>query len=196
MEQHGALQDAWELARLLELVEERLKPGQAILEIGCGRGGTLWAWREAFPQHQVVGVDNRHQHREFDWKLDSHGAELLHADSQDPRTLWQVGAVLRARKVGFLHIDGNHREPAVRWDLNRYGSLVARGGLIALHDVNYHALESSHALDHRPLDSRKGAVRTYNCALEVDVVWRSLGGEKVEIINPNRYTPGFGVLLL
>lgn len=196
VEGQGALQDSWELARLLETVAGRLRPAQVILEIGCGQGGTLWAWRTAFPEAVIVGVDNLYRHESFGWQLIAHGAKVIYGDSTQRHTLYRVLDAVRNLEVGFLHIDGDHHAEAVRSDLALYGPLVAPGGIIALHDIRYHAAESSHALDFRPLDQRKGAERRYNVTLEVDEVWAGLKGEKLEIVNPSGAGMGFGLLLV
>ena len=50
-EVHGASQDAGELEQALTLIGS---DRAVIVEIGCDRGGTLWAWRQVCPT--VFGV--------------------------------------------------------------------------------------------------------------------------------------------
>lgn len=133
-EVHHASQEPGELARALDLVGERR---EVIVEIGCDRGGTLWAWRQVCPT--VLGIttaDNSGQTGGSGDPLMAHGALVLVGDSHEPATYdWLVG-VLDGRPVDLLVIDGDHSVAGVRADFAVYSPLVRDGGLVLLHDID------------------------------------------------------------
>lgn len=141
---HRALQRSFELMTLASRVR-RLRP-RVILEIGTHCGGTLFCWSKlAAPDAVLISVDLPGGPRECDETAGEAGFQrflspnqrlvCVRKDSGAPETLAEVRALLRGRPIDFLFIDGDHRYAAVRADYERYGALVGRGGLIALHDI-------------------------------------------------------------
>lgn len=120
----GASQDAFELSKLLELVD-RIKP-EKILEIGVHRGGSIKAWRMAWPDSAIFGIDNDFEHLQF------HDFNPINADSHDPNTRRIFDTV---GQFDFIFIDGDHTLAGVTADFELYGSLVRPGGIIAFHDI-------------------------------------------------------------
>lgn len=120
----GASQDAFELSKLLEIVD-RIKP-EKILEIGVHRGGSIKAWRTAWPEAFVVGVDI-----DFD-ELEYKDFEKVLGDSHDPATKEKFSTV---GQFDFIFIDGDHTLTGVHKDFEMYGSLIRPGGIIAFHDI-------------------------------------------------------------
>lgn len=132
----------WLLEKLLE------EPPRTVLEIGMANGGTLFLWsRVATSDALLVGVDMRTMvgrlGRRSPWALvrrsfarDRQRVELVDgADSHDERTVARVQALLGARSVDFLFIDGDHRYESVARDFTLYAPLVRPGGLIGFHDI-------------------------------------------------------------
>lgn len=130
----GAAQIEQELRQAIELVIS-VRPS-VIAEIGCYRGGTLYAWRQVC--ERVYGItllqDRKYEHGRVQ-ELDTHGAVMLLGDSHDPLTREWLEAELDGSPVDVLVIDADHRYDAVKQDLQMYGPLVRPGGLILLHDV-------------------------------------------------------------
>jgi predicted O-methyltransferase YrrM len=134
---HRALQRSFELMTLARRVRQ-LRP-RVIVEIGTHLGGTLFCWTKlAAPDATLISLDlpSGPAADGFEGFL-SNGQKLIcvRADSSAPGTLAEVQAHLQGRQIDFLFIDGDHRYDAVRADYERYGALVRRGGLIALHDI-------------------------------------------------------------
>ncbi|HEY7420743.1 MAG TPA: class I SAM-dependent methyltransferase [Gaiellaceae bacterium] len=140
----GAFQKSTELAALLALLG-RLRP-QAVLEIGAGAGGTLYAWcRVAASDATIVSVDLPGGPFGGEWagdqeRLQRHARpeqtlHLIALDSHDPQTSAEVAVRLDGRPVDFLFIDGDHTYEGVRCDYVAYAPLVRPGGVIAFHDI-------------------------------------------------------------
>ena len=55
--------------------------------------------------------------------------------STEPGTYDDVVSILDGRKVDFLMIGGDHREPIVRADWEIYRDLVASPGIVMFHDI-------------------------------------------------------------
>jgi cephalosporin hydroxylase len=175
----GASQDPSELASALELITA-LKP-EIVVEIGCDRGGTLYAWRSAC--HEVYGITTAANDRESGGSglpLEAHGAIVHIGDSHDGESLaWLVANLARGcvtgsyRPVDALVLDGDHRAAGIAQDLAMYGPLVRPGGVILLHDI-----------------ASVGDDRA-----EVWQVWPDLNAryESTEIVNPEG-GPGWGVI--
>ena len=136
------MQKLAELAPLLGIVAER-RPLR-IVEIGTGRGGTLWAWcKVAVPDAQLVSVDLRGG--PFGGggyeptRLQAYGRPrqtitLVDGDSHTSETLATIERAV-AGPVDFLFIDGDHDYAGVSSDYAMYSPLVREGGLIAFHDI-------------------------------------------------------------
>lgn len=130
----GASQDGWELGMALIAVAD-LSPA-VVVEIGCDRGGSLYAWRSV--AERVLGIttaDNSYETGGSGEPLEPHGAEVLFDDSHYSRSLDWLIVALDDAPVDALVIDGDHTEAGVRADLADYGPLVRPGGLILLHDI-------------------------------------------------------------
>jgi hypothetical protein len=127
----GALQKPGELAGLLGLVG----PASTVVEVGCDRGGTLWAFRQVGAR--VLGVTAAQGKGLFGTgePLLTHGAEVVIGDSHDVDTVYRLAALLAGTEVDLLFIDADHRYDAVADDFRRYGPLVRprRPGRAARH---------------------------------------------------------------
>lgn len=142
-QRHHASQKVDELAALLSLIQAKAswsgRAGPAVIvEIGCDAGGTLWAWRNAFPLAAVFGVtleDNGPATGGQGFPVADHGAVVLFGDSHDRATKQRLKDQLGGRLVDVLLIDGDHTRGGVLADWNMYGPLVADGGLVVFHDV-------------------------------------------------------------
>lgn len=130
-----ANQDPIELERLLYLV----KPGGVVVEIGCDRGGMLWAFKEV-GAHRVIGIDLPAAGFDSGFSVDSHNTELIVGNSQTPQTRDHLTAMLDGEMVDLLFVDADHTESGVRRDFLQYRSLVRPGGFIAFHDIYGHFL--------------------------------------------------------
>lgn len=146
------------------LMVATIKP-RVIVEIGCDRGGTLYAWRQICPRvYGITGVDNSQAAGGSGKPLDAHGATVRVGDSHDPAAWdWLVcriqadGAPL-GQPVDVLVIDGDHSYDGVRDDFERYAPLVRRGGLVLLHDIA--VVDDPRAEVHRLWPELAGRFRT------------------------------------
>jgi predicted O-methyltransferase YrrM len=135
----GATQAKVELAALLALLT-RQPPG-VVVEIGTAEGGTFFALAQVarddaclvridLPNGPFGGVSGFTPHARPGQEV-----HVIRADSHDLHTRRELEEVLAGRPIDVLFIDGDHTYDGVRGDYTVYGSLVRRGGLIALHDV-------------------------------------------------------------
>jgi predicted O-methyltransferase YrrM len=136
-----------ELRRLLELLAK--EPPRAVLEIGTGRGGTLFLFAAvARPDATLVSIDaadvevfggrRAYKRRARLYRAlgrpDQH-VVFIPGDSHSEKTRSEVLAALRAQPLDFLFIDGDHTLEGVEADFRMYSALVRPGGLIAFHDI-------------------------------------------------------------
>lgn len=131
---HGALQKPAELHALIALAAQA-RP-QVVVEVGCGGGGTLYAWTRLAPT--VIGVDLPGGPFSSGQPRADHGATVIDGDSHDPATLAALQELLAGRPADVLFLDGDHTEEGVTQDLADYLPLVRPGGLAALHDICHH----------------------------------------------------------
>jgi Methyltransferase domain len=139
----GASQDADELAQAVGVIAA-LGPA-VVVEIGCDRGGTLYAWTQVCPAvYGITTADNGYESGGSGLALETHGAVVHVGDSHDQGSLdWLLGQLACcenptvAHQVDALVIDGDHHVAGVRQDLAMYGPLVRPGGVILLHDISY-----------------------------------------------------------
>jgi predicted O-methyltransferase YrrM len=141
-----------EFIKLLGIIAKR-QP-KVILEIGTASGGTLFAFAKvASPNAIIISVDlpegefggSYYPYRipyyksfaKFKQKI-----KLIRADSHSKSTLDKVKKILSERQLDLLFIDGDHTYEGVRKDFEMYSGLVKKGGLIAFHDICYHAPET------------------------------------------------------
>ncbi len=140
-----------EILQLATLVCDR-KP-KTVVEVGTATGGTLFIWCAlAAPEATIVSVDlpaGIHGGGYPAWKTPLYQSfaapgqrlHLLRRDSHDPDTVREVEALLSAKQVDFLFLDGDHSYEGVKKDYELYAPLVAPGGVIAFHDVCKHVAE-------------------------------------------------------
>ena len=114
--------------RMLELTAKRadLKPGQRILELGCGWGSfSLWA-AETYPGCEVVGVSNSHGQRAFILKeAEKRGLKNLSIITADMNHFEPPGTFDRVVSIEMFEHMKNYRELLARiagW-LNDEGKL-------------------------------------------------------------------------
>ena len=137
-----------ELRSLLELVAR--EPPRAVVEIGTGRGGTLFLFASvAQPDAVLVSIDAAHAEgvfggrRVYRRRARLYGAlgrpdqrvVFIAADSHREETRREVETSLRGRPVDLLFIDGDHSPEGVEADFRMYSPLVRAGGLVAFHDI-------------------------------------------------------------
>ena len=65
----------------------------------------------------------------------THRLTSIAADSHEATTLARLQDALGELPIDVLWIDGDHTYEGVRKDVEMYGPLVRRGGIIALHDI-------------------------------------------------------------
>lgn len=154
--QRGASQEYFELRDALRLAES-VGP-RIIVELGCDRGGTLYAWRQLCSR--VYGITWEQNADSGGAGCTAHGAEVRYGDTHDPESLSWLTGQLAGEQADILVIDGDHHEPGIRADLKDYGPLVRPGGLIMLHDVVPEAYPEVHVWKVWPELSRRYQVTT------------------------------------
>lgn len=127
----GASQNERELAEVLGLVIDA-QP-QVIVEIGCDRGGTLYAWRQVCDE--VYGITLGVNADSGGAPCEEHGAKVYYGDSHAEAARSWIDGQLAGRPVDVLVIDGDHMFPGVVCDVVMYAPLVRAGGLILMHDI-------------------------------------------------------------
>lgn len=151
---YGAMQKPEEFMKLMEFCLER--PHETILEIGSGRGGTLWAWSHLPNNKTVISVDlpggafggglsEDDRERIENWVDKEKNTFLCAMDSHDKNTRKEVIDTLNQYGDGFvdiLYIDGDHTYEGVKQDYEMYSPLVRPGGIIILHDICEHPPET------------------------------------------------------
>lgn len=151
---YGAMQKFDEWQRLMNLVYYR--PHETVLEIGSGRGGTLWAWSK-LPNNKTVisldlpggefggGLTEDDKERIKNWMELDKNTYLCAADSHSLDTFTVIKETLQGvsdGEVDILFIDGDHTYEGVKKDFMMYSELCKKGGLIVFHDIRKHAPES------------------------------------------------------
>jgi predicted O-methyltransferase YrrM len=137
-----------ELRRFLELLAE--DPPRTVLEIGTGRGGTLFLLAQvAADDGLLVSIDSPEGDASFCGRpaykrrarlygaLGRPGQRVAYvsADSHLEETRRRVEAILDGRRLDLLFVDGDHTLEGVELDFRMYSPLVRRGGLVAFHDI-------------------------------------------------------------
>jgi predicted O-methyltransferase YrrM len=136
-----------ELQALLELLSA--DPPRAVLEIGTGRGGTLFLFGHVAQRDAVlVSVDAADAEvfggrRAYKRRARLYGAlgradqrvVFILGDSHRDETRARVVKALQGRRLDFLFIDGDHSREGVEADFRMYSPLVRPGGLVAFHDI-------------------------------------------------------------
>lgn len=140
-----AIQNEFELRELLKIVNRR-KP-RVILEIGTARGGLLFCLSQvAAPGALIISIDlpgssygggqtasERSLFKTF--ARTGQKIEFIVANSQRTETKEALAALLQGQKIDLLVIDGDHSYSGVRSDFLSYRPFMAKGGLIAIHDI-------------------------------------------------------------
>lgn len=122
---------------------EKLSPS-TILEIGTSNGGTLYIWARYIKSCQrIISIDlpEGYPYAKIKFfKLFDKAKEFyfLRGNSHSKKTVDMFTQVLRQEKIDFLYIDGDHSYEGVKQDFKTYGQFVARGGIVAFHDIMYH----------------------------------------------------------
>lgn len=147
---YGAMQKPDEFRQLMELCLK--KKHETVLEIGSGRGGTLWAWSHLPNNRTVISVDmpggdfggglmETDKERIENWMDKDKNTFLCSADSHLDSTYNEVYETLHKYGDGLvdiLFIDGDHSYDGVRKDFVNYQRFVRKGGLIIFHDTCSH----------------------------------------------------------
>jgi len=127
-----------EIIPLLKLLSER-KP-RFICEIGTSFGGTLFQLaRVCDSSAKIISIDcglslvRSRVHSRM--AIGSQQIFCLRADSTADHTIQRVKSILGPNKLDFLLIDGDHSIDGVAADFSNYSPIVAKGGLIAFHDI-------------------------------------------------------------
>jgi predicted O-methyltransferase YrrM len=135
----GASQMEMELAAVLTLIAAHSPQGKpsVVVEIGCDRGATLYAWRAlGATVYGITLAENGYSTGGSNRPLVAHGATVRVGDSHDPESVdWLVRKLGVLGQIDALVLDGDHSAAGVRQDLAMYGPLVRPGGLILIHDI-------------------------------------------------------------
>lgn len=118
--EHQAIQIVAELEMLVQFLLPRQR-GRA-LEIGSEHGGMLWLLAQLYLD--VVSVDIKPV------PLQLPGVTYVTHDSHDPAILQYVNGT-----YDFIFIDADHSYEAVKADFEMFSPLLAKNGVIGLHDV-------------------------------------------------------------
>jgi cephalosporin hydroxylase len=124
----------------------KLKP-RGLLELGTANGGTLFLFAQiAHPHAKIISVDLPYGvwgegyaawrvpiYRRFARKQQT--IHLFRGNSHAPEILERVLNALGHQPLDALFIDGDHSYEGVRLDCETHGPLVAKGGIIAFHDI-------------------------------------------------------------
>jgi predicted O-methyltransferase YrrM len=136
-----------EIRSFLDLIAS--EPPETVLEIGTGRGGTLFLLARAAREDALLvsldapdagGFGARPEYAARARLYRSLGRRtqrvvFLAADSHEAETLARVRHILAGRLVDLLFVDGDHTLEGVEADFRMYAPLVRSGGLVAFHDI-------------------------------------------------------------
>jgi predicted O-methyltransferase YrrM len=137
-----------ELRSLLELLAR--EPPRAVVEVGTGRGGTLFLFAAvAQPDALLISIDAAQAEGVFGGRraykrrarlyralgTPDQRVVFIPADSHQQQTRRMVEDELGGRPVDLLFIDGDHTRAGVEADFRQYSPLVREGGLVAVHDI-------------------------------------------------------------
>ena len=168
------LQIPSELDQMLALYKK--KNPRRVLEIGCWDGGTLQHWLAVCPD-VVVAIDPDHRNPDAypDWVLPGTDLIIGHGKSQDED---MVSLMQEWAPYDWVFIDGDHSVPAVAMDVHNTTQLIAKGGVMLLHDIT----QTETAAD------ETGPMREYKRLLETH------RGETFECGDRFPWTAGIGVI--
>ncbi len=146
------MQERDEIVPLMERVGKQ-KP-KVFVEIGTANGGTLFLLSKMLPQDAfIVSLDlpqgefgggypswRREVYEAF--AKDTQAISLIRADSHQVTSLEQLRSALDGRQIDFLFIDGDHTYEGVKKDYEMYAPLVAKGGMVAMHDISENVIDT------------------------------------------------------
>jgi predicted O-methyltransferase YrrM len=165
-----------------------LRP-RRVCEIGTSAGGTLYLLtRVSASDALVVSIDlsiapHTRALRARLARRDQRVVSIA-GDSHSEETAAELEGLLDGEPLDALFIDGDHSYGGVRADFERYGRLVRRGGIIALHDVN-EDFRTRHGLD------------TPSISGDVPRFWRELKERhRTEELIVDQEQDGFGIGLV
>jgi len=133
-----------EIKTFLEFI--RNKKPKVFLEIGTGKGGTLFLFCSVLPKNsRIISVDLRGESYGAGYpsfmrnllKSYAQGSQvitLVEMDSHNEKTRDYIKTLLSG-EVDFLFIDADHTYEGVKRDYELYSKLVKKGGYIAFHDI-------------------------------------------------------------
>lgn len=153
----------WLLGRMREL-----RP-KVYMEIGCAHLATFKLYEDLLPPAPdgfALGLDVR-DYKEWPDYSSSSGCDFkfIAENSASDEALELVKEALGGREIDYLFIDGNHYVDYVVKDWENYSPLVRSGGLVAIHDLDFDAL------DRGEVDGQGGAFvtrRLINGGLKVE----------------------------
>ena len=113
-----------------------------ILELGVQRGGSLYAWREYFPNAKIYGVDIVDV-RQDDYKSTDRITFIL-------GDLKNVVEQLKDIKFDIIIDDSDHNEQTMAWITQHYFPLLNNNGTLVFEDVQIPPLYESVIRDVMP----------------------------------------------
>ena len=134
-----------EICELLRVLDKE-KP-KIIVEIGTNIGGNLFLFSQVAPSNaSIISIDlpgGKFGGGYPRWRIPifklflkkKQKLFLIRADSHHPETKNKVKSILQGHGIDFLFIDGDHSYEGVKQDLEVFGPLVKKNGLIAFHDI-------------------------------------------------------------
>ncbi len=125
------------------LLKEVKKNGTSIiLDIGTFDGGTLYLWTRFLEGQKIITIDLPFPYgypsaKTQLFRLFASDRELhfLRGSSFSNDMVNKIANILKANKIDFLFIDGDHSYEGVKKDFERYKPFIRDGGIIAFHDI-------------------------------------------------------------
>lgn len=117
-----------------------------ILELGIQRGGSLYAWKEYFPNSKVIGVDI------VDERLDKYNKnhpEIVFIKDD----LRHAIDALREFKFDIIIDDSDHNEMTMAWIARNYFPLLTEKGTLVFEDVQIPDLYIEEISNAKPADA-------------------------------------------
>ena len=168
------------------LTELATKKPRIVLEIGTYRGGTLFLLsRVASDDARLISVDlpgGQFGGGYPSWKnplyesfaRGSQQIRLIRGDSHLRMTKEAAAGLTDGGKVDFLFIDGDHTYEGVKSDFELYSGLVAKGGMVAFHDITPHTTVPGVGV-HRYWDEIKGSYDSHEIVADRAQGWAGIG---------------------